>query len=195
VIGVDLTPELFPAGRRLADEAGVNVDWVEGDAEALPFEDASFDVVLSTFGAMFAPRHDVTAKELSRVLRPGGRLGLCNWTPEGIQGEFFSTLGAHLPPAPTFAQPPLLRGSRDHVNTLFAGTGMSLEFDRDTVEGASYASADDALDFLSGIFGPMMMLRGMLESTGRWADVRDELAKIYARHEPAEYLVVLGRKG
>lgn len=194
VTGVDLTPELFEAGRRLADEAGVTVDWIEGDAEALPFEDESFDVVLSTFGTMFAPRHEVTAAELARVLRPGGRLGLCSWTPAGSQGEFFRTLGTHLPPAPDFAQPPLLWGTPDHVRKLFAGTGVQLEFDRDTVEGATYDSGDDALEFFSTKFGPLMMVRGLLESQGTWAGVREELAQIYDRHEPAEYLVVLGRK-
>jgi SAM-dependent methyltransferase len=186
-----LTPELFEASRRLAD---VTVEWVEGDAEALPFEDETFDMVLSSFGVMFAPRHAVTAAELARVLRPGGRLGLCNWTPEGIQGEFLRMLGAHMPPAPNFAQPPLLWGSPDHVRNLFAGTGVQLEFDRDTVEGATYDSGGDALDFFSTKFGPLMMVRGLLEALGTWADVRDELAKIYDRHEPAEYLVVLGRK-
>lgn len=94
MVGVDLTPELFEAGERLAQEAGVAVEWVEGDAEDLRFEDESFDVVLSAFGCMFAPRHLVAAAEMARVLRPGGRLGLCNWTPEGIQGDFFRPLGA-----------------------------------------------------------------------------------------------------
>lgn len=191
VTGVDPTPELFEAGRRLADESGVTVDWVEGDAEALPFEDETFDVVLSTFGAMFAPRHEVVAAELARVLRPGGRLGLCSWTPEGIQGEFFRTIGALVPPAPDFALLPW--GSPEHVSKLFAGSGIALEFDRETVEGAAYGS-DDALDFLSGNFGPLMMLRSMRESQGTWDGVRDQLASIYADHEPAEYLVALGRK-
>jgi SAM-dependent methyltransferase len=194
VVGVDLTPELFDAARRLADEAEVTVEWVEGDAESLPFEDETFDVVLSTFGVMFAPRHEVAAQELARVLRPGGRLGLCSWTAEGSQGEFFRTLGAHVPPAPSFASPPLLWGSPDHVENLFAGTGIALEFDRETVDGAAYDSGDDALDFLSTNFGPLMMLRGMLESQGTWAGVRDQLASIYARHEAPEYLVTLGRK-
>jgi SAM-dependent methyltransferase len=194
VTGVDLTPELFDAGRRLADAAGITVDWVEGDAEALPFEDESFDVVLSTFGCMFAPRHEVAAAELGRVLRTGGRLGLCNWTPGGIQGEFFRTIGAHAPALPSFAQPSLLWGTPDHVEKLFAGSGVQLEFDRETVHGATYDSGDDALDFFSTNFGPLMMMRGMLESNGTWAEVREELAKIYARNEPAEYLVVLGRK-
>lgn len=83
---LDLTPELFDAGRVLAAEAGVEIDWVEGDAESLPFDDERFDVVLSTFGVMFAPRHQVTANELIRVLRPGGRFGLANWAPDSPQG-------------------------------------------------------------------------------------------------------------
>jgi SAM-dependent methyltransferase len=193
VVGLDLTPEFFEAGRRLAGEVGVGIDWVEGDAEALPYEDESFDVVLSAFGCMFAPRHQVTAAELTRVLRPGGRLGLCNWTPEGIQGDFFRALGAYLPPPPSFAQPPLLWGSEDHVRGLFAGTGVQLEFDRDTVEGEPFETGYDAVDILAANFGPLMMLRGLLESKGGWADLREQLATIYGRHEPGEYPVVLGR--
>ena len=195
VVGVDLTPELFPAGRELADQAGVRIDWTEGDAEALPFGDDSFDVVLSTFGVMFAPRHDVAASELARVLRPGGRLGLCNWTPEGIQGSLFRTLGAYLPSAPpTFAQPPLAWGTEDHVRHLFAGTGIHLEFERDTVTDEPFANGAEAVEFMAQNFGPMIMLRRPLEATGRWADLRQELADLYDRREPGEYLIVLGRK-
>ena len=101
VVGVDLTPELFEAGRRLAAQAGVEVEWLEGDAEALPVKDASFDVVVSVFGCMFAPRHQVAADELARALRSGGRLCVCAWTPEGALGEFFRTIGTHLLPRPT----------------------------------------------------------------------------------------------
>jgi SAM-dependent methyltransferase len=194
VVGLDLTPELFDAGRRLAAESGVTVDWVEGDAEDLPFADETFDVVLSTFGVMFAPRHEVAARELARVLRPGGRLGICSWTPEGIQGELFRTLGKHMPAAPVFAQPPLLWGTTDHVEKLFTGTGVQLEFDRETVQGETFDSGDDAIDFAAENFGPLMMLRGMLERQGTWTDVREQLVTIYDRQQPGEYLVVLGRK-
>ena len=195
VIGVDLTPELFAAGRELADQAGVRIDWTEGDAEALPFGDDSFDVVLSTFGVMYAPRHDVAASELVRVLRPGGRLGLCNWTTEGIQGSLFRALGGFLPSAPpTFAQPPLAWGTEDHVRRLFAGTGMELEFDRDAVDGTPFVNGTEAVDFMAQNFGPMMMLRGPLEAAGTWTDFRHELADVYDRREPGEYLMVLGRK-
>ena len=85
VVGLDLTPELFARARERADEAGVAIDWVEGDAESLPFPDASFDVVLSTFGCQFAPRHDVTARELARVLRPDGRLGVGRLDARGLR--------------------------------------------------------------------------------------------------------------
>ena len=147
VVGLDLTPELFETGRRLAAEAGVSVEWVEGDAEAIPYADNSFDVVLSTFGCMFAPRHQVAAAELARVLRPGGRLGLCNWTPEGSQGHFFRALGAYLPTPPDFAQPPLLWGREDHVRELFAGSGVQLEFERDTaIEAEPFETGRDAVD-------------------------------------------------
>jgi len=196
VVGLDLTPELFEAGRRLASQAGVSVEWVEGDAEAIPYEINSFDVVLSTFGCMFAPRHRVTAMERARVLRPGGRLGLCNWTPEGSQGEFFRALGAYMPPMPDFAQPALLWGTPDHVREVFAGTGMQLEFDRDTaVEDEPLDSGHDAIESTASNFGPLIMLRGRLEAQGVWGDVRQKLENLYDRRTPGEYLVVLGRKG
>jgi SAM-dependent methyltransferase len=194
VTGLDLTPELFEAGRREAEAAGVSINWVEGDAEAIPFEDNSFDVVLSTFGCMFAPRHLLTAAELARVLRPGGRLGLCSWTPEGTLGDFFRTLGGYLPPPPDFVEPPLLWGSEDHVREIFAGTGVQLEFARDSVEPPPFESGAQAVDFMVANFGPLIMLRGMLESSGAWPGLREKLEQQYDRHEPGEFLVVQGRK-
>lgn len=196
VVGVDLTPELFDAGRSLAADAGVEVEWVEGDAEALPFEDESFDVVLSTFGTMFAPRHQVTASELVRVLKPSGRLGLCNWTPEGSQGTFFRAMAEYTPPLPPFAQPPILWGTEEHVRELFAGSGVQLEFERAIAEESEpFADGNAAVDFLVANFGPLMKLRGMLAAQGRWKQARERLVGLYDQHEPGEYLVVLGRKG
>ncbi len=193
VVGVDLTPELFTAGRREAAAAGVDIEWVEGDAEALPFPDGSFDVVLSTFGCMFAPRHQVAAAELARVLRPGGRLGVCAWTPEGVQGDFFRTLGGYLPPAPSFVQPPLLWGTEQHVREIFAGTGVRLEFERDAVPEV-FTSAAEEIEFATSKFGPLIMLRPKLEAEGTWPDLLDKLAAIHDRHLPGEYLVTVGRK-
>ena len=193
VVGVDLTPELFDAGRREATEAGVDIDWVEGDAEALPFDDKSFDVVLSTFGCMFAPRHQLTAAELARVLRPGGRLGVCAWTPEGVQGEFFRTLGGYLPPAPSFVQPPLLWGTEQHVREIFTGTGVQLEFERDTVS-EPFDSAAEEVEFATTKFGPLIMLRPKLEAEGAWSGLLDKMAAIHDLRLPGEYLITLGRK-
>ena len=193
VVGVDLTPELFDAGRREAAEAGVSLEWVQGDAEELPFEDESFNVVLSTFGCMFAPRHAVAAGEIARVLRPGGRLGITAWTPEGGMGSFFRTVGAYMPPPPPIAQPPVLWGSEAHVRELFAGS-IELEFRRETVAQAEFESTDDAIEYLSTRFGPMIMAREMLTAAGRWDDLRADLVALYERDEPLEYLVTTGTK-
>jgi len=202
VVGVDLTPELFEAGRALAAEAGVELEWTEGDAEALPFGDESFDVVLSVFGCMFAPRHEVAAGEIARVLRPDGRIGICSWTPEGATGEFFRTVGSHLPPPPPFAAMPLFWGTEDHVRGLFEGTGIELEFERAHVD-VSFDSVAEAVDTFATKFGPVVKARELLEPQGRWPALHDDLAALFERLDrssgdrveyPAEYLVVVGRK-
>ena len=110
VTASDLTPELFDAGRRIAAGRGVELEWVEADAEALPFADNSFDVVMSCVGAMFAPHHQVTADELVRVCRPGGTIGMINWTPQGFIGNLLATMKPYAPPPPPGASPPPLWG-------------------------------------------------------------------------------------
>jgi SAM-dependent methyltransferase len=195
VVGVDLTPELFEAGRRLAAAAGVSVEWVEGDAEALPVDDASFDVVVSVFGCMFAPRHRVTAAELARVLRPGGRLCVAAWAPDGPMGEFFRTIGAYLPPPPPFAEPPLAWGDEDHVRELFAGTGVELAFAREQAQAPEFDSVDEEIEFTTSKFGPLIMARRMLEPQGRWAALLDDMRRLIERRDgPAEYLVIMGHR-
>lgn len=194
VVGVDLTPELLEEGARLAEQLGVEVKWVEGDAEALPVEDASFDVVVSVFGCMFAPRHRVAAAELARVVRPGGRLALSAWTPDGAMGEFFRTLGGHLPPPPDFVQPPLLWGSEDHVSDLFADTGVEVEFAREFVEFPRMP-VDEEIEFATSKFGPLILARRMLEPQGRWPALIDDLRRLLENPRPAEYLVTTGVKG
>jgi SAM-dependent methyltransferase len=194
VVGVDLTPELFAAGRRLAAEAGVFIDWVQGDAEELPVESESFDIVLSTFGCMFAPRHAVTARELSRVLRPGGRMGLCCWVPEGAMGAFFRAVGGYLPPPPPLAEPPTLWGTEAHVEELFQESGIELEFERDVVTAPEFESSNAALEFFTTTFGPLMMAQQLAEAAGRGPELRADLTALYERNAPAEYLVILGQK-
>jgi ubiquinone/menaquinone biosynthesis C-methylase UbiE len=119
VTGLDITPELLEGGRRKAAEAGVEVEWIEGDAEELPFADGAFDRVFSTFGHMFAPRHRQTADEMSRVCRDGGAIGICCWTPEGVTGELFGAMASYMPPPPDYARPPLLWGTQEHVREMF----------------------------------------------------------------------------
>jgi SAM-dependent methyltransferase len=193
-IALDLTPELFDAGRVLAAEAHVEIDWVEGDAEALPFDDESFDVVLSTFGVMFAPRHQVTADELVRVLKPGGRFGLANWAPDSAQGDFFRLMGEYAPPPPPFMEPPLLWGNEDHVRGLFAGTDVTLEFSRESVPLSPFESGEKTFDFGAENFGPMVMMRPMLEQQRKWSELRARAIELYESGGEAEYLVVVGRK-
>jgi ubiquinone/menaquinone biosynthesis C-methylase UbiE len=202
VTGLDLTAELLEGARAGATEAGVAAEWVEGDAEALPFEDASFDVVVSTFGCMFAPRHAVVAAELARVLRPEGRLGVCAWTPEGAIGDFFATVGSHMPPPPPVVEPPLRWGVQEHVEETFAGTGVDLEFARESVR-FRFPSVEDAVTMYEAKFGPIVKARELLEPQGTWQALRDDLGAMFARQSApdgdgvvsdAEYLLILGRR-
>jgi SAM-dependent methyltransferase len=194
-VGVDLTPELLQAGRALASEAGVAVEWKEGDAESLPLADESFDAVVSVFGCMFAPRHEVVAREVARVLRRGGRLGICAWTPEGAVGRFFRAMGAYMPPPPPdFSTPPLAWGNEDHVRRLFSGTGVELEFRRETVDFPPLESLEAEVEFATTKFGPLIMARKFLEPQGRWPALLADLARLMEKQDPSEYLVILGRK-
>jgi len=196
VTAVDLTPEMFEAGRRRAADAGVEVEWLEGDAEQLPVEDASADIVLSTFGVMFAPRHAVAAREIARALRPGGRLGLATWTTDGTVADMFRTVAADLPPGPEIAQPPLAWGDPSHVSALFEGTGIDLGFAVEQVPIDPDVDPGAAFDFYVDAFGPLIEARRTLEPEGRWDALATRLRPVVERmvREPATYLVITGRK-
>jgi ubiquinone/menaquinone biosynthesis C-methylase UbiE len=133
VTASDLTPELFDAGRSIAAQRGVELEWVEADAEALPFADNGFDVAMSCVGVMFAPHHQAAADELIRVVRPGGTIALINWTPEGFIGNLFKTMKPYAPPPPPGASPAPLWGSEDHVRELFSDRVTDLTMQRRTV--------------------------------------------------------------
>jgi ubiquinone/menaquinone biosynthesis C-methylase UbiE len=154
VTGLDFAPRLLAEARERASDAMVEIDWVEGDAQALPFDDASFDRVISCFGHMFAPDHRRTADEMLRVCRPGGRLAIACWTPEGKIGAMFQTIGAILPPPPEGFQPPLLWGTEEHVRELLGDADISrheVEWVAESVEG--YA------EFMESSFGPLINAR------------------------------------
>ncbi|NAZ80625.1 methyltransferase domain-containing protein [Kineococcus sp. R8] len=118
VVACDLAPELFADGRRRDADAGVDVTWVEADAEDLPFGDGEPDAVISCVGVVFAPHHAAAAAELLRVCRPGGTLALLSWTPAGLVGQLFATMGPYAPPPPAGAQPPPRWGEEAHVRGL-----------------------------------------------------------------------------
>ncbi len=196
VTAVDLTPEHFPAARARAAAEDVAIGWIEGDVEALPFEDDSFDVVLSSFGAIFAPRHAVAAAELARVLAPGGRLGITAFTPTGAGGDFFRMVDSHIPPPP-FVDDPLDWGDPGHVRGLFDGLPV-------VCERASYAeryrSFEDAMRIYTTVFGPTVMLHELLEPEGRWDALAADLEALFIRYAipngdgveiPYDYLVTL----
>jgi ubiquinone/menaquinone biosynthesis C-methylase UbiE len=129
VVGVDYVPALLDRARRRSDAEGLEATFIEGDAEALPFGEAQFDVVSSVFGAMFAPNQEQTAAELVRVTRPGGRIGLASWTPEGFIGQFFKTNGRHVPP-PAGVRSPLQWGTPERIGELFASASSDIRFER-----------------------------------------------------------------
>jgi ubiquinone/menaquinone biosynthesis C-methylase UbiE len=161
VVASDLTPEHFDAGRREAAERGVELEWVEADAESLPFGDGVFDVVTSSLGAIFAPGHQAVADELLRVCRPGGRIGMVNFTPDGLAADFFGALGPYMPPPPPDALPPLLWGSEDHVRKLFGDRVETLELKRSSyVESAATPQA--YVDLFTETFGPVIAVRTSL---------------------------------
>ncbi|MFC9770214.1 MULTISPECIES: class I SAM-dependent methyltransferase [unclassified Pseudarthrobacter] len=154
VVASDLTPELFEAGRREAGNRGVSLEWKEADAEALPFEDASFDVVMSCLGAMFAPRHQAAADEILRVCKPGGSIGLLSWTPEGFIGRMFATMKPFAPPPPPGAQPAPLWGSEEHVRELLGDRITDVTVRKQALAVRSFHQPGDFVRYFKSHYGP-----------------------------------------
>ena len=154
VTASDLTPELFDAGRRIAAGRGVELEWVEADAEALPFADNSFDVVMSCVGAMFAPHHQATADELVRVCRPGGTIGMINWTPQGFIGNLLATMKPYAPPPPPGASPPPLWGDEASVQKLFGERVTGLQMRRQSVVMDHCADPLEFREYWKRNYGP-----------------------------------------
>ena len=194
VVALDLTPENLEAGRRAALSRGIELEWVEGDAQALPFTDDEFDVVTSSAGAMFAPDHQAVADEMLRVCRSGGTIGMINFVPEGTGGEFFELLGRFAPPPPAGALPPILWGDQDHVRTLFGDGVASLDLIRrqyvETLSGSS-RTGEDYVAFYKETFGPIIAIYSGLEPARRAEFDRDFLDFATRRNqgtpEAAEY--------
>jgi SAM-dependent methyltransferase len=199
VVGLDLTPEHFVAARREALERGVEIEWVQGDVQALPFADREFDVVTSALGAIFAPDHRAAAGELLRVCRPGGTIGMVNFTPEGLAGEFFGLIASHAPP--TGDPPPVLWGSEAHVRELLAERA-AVDTSRRTYAETVPGGPRDYVAFFKRTFGPMVALYSALDAAGAAALDRDFVAWAERANDgpPAgpvryvyEYLLVVAR--
>jgi ubiquinone/menaquinone biosynthesis C-methylase UbiE len=203
VVALDLTPENFPAGRREAEAQGVDLKWVEADAERLPFPDSEFDVVTSSFGAIFAPDHQAVADEMLRVCRPGGTIGMLTFTPAGAAAGFFGALAPYSPP-PAGAQSPLLWGSEAHVRELFGDRVESLEMTRGQyVERADSPGA--YVEFVKTTFGPVVATFAAMAGEPERAAALDRdlltfasLANRGPADGPAEipydYLLIVARK-
>ena len=181
VTASDLTPELFDAGRKRAEAEGVELDWVEADAENLPFEDQSFDVVMSSIGAMFAPHHEKVASELVRVCRAGGTIGMLNWTPEGMIGDLFRTMGPFAPPPPPGAQPPPLWGNEDHIRELFGERVEWRMLRREHLEITAFARAGDYGDHFKAYYGPTIVTRANAEKNSREGELDGALQSFCER--------------
>lgn len=170
VVASDLTPELLEAGRARAEAAGAELEWVTADAEALPFEDASFDCVISSIGAMFAPHHQQTADELVRVCRPGGTIGLLSWTPEGMIGALFRTIGPFAPPPPPGAQPPPLWGGEEHLRELLGDRVEVSSSERGVLEVDAFPVARGYADHFRARYGPTIAAETNARRDGRGDD-------------------------
>jgi SAM-dependent methyltransferase len=153
-IGVDFVPALLERGRERAAAERLDVEFVEGDAQDLPFEDGTFDVAMSIFGAMFAPDQERTARELLRVVRPGGRIGMANWTPDGALSDFFAILVKHTGGPPPGTVPPVFWGNEEHARNLF-GDGIGEMRVEERVSRQAFRSPEHYVDFFRTYFGPM----------------------------------------
>jgi SAM-dependent methyltransferase len=159
VTASDLTPALLAAGAARPEAEGLDIEWVEADAERLPFADESFDVVMSSIGVMFAPHHQAAADELVRVCRPGGTIGLLSWTPEGMLGALFATMKPFMPPPPPGASSPPLWGSEAHVRTLFGDHVDFHTIDRDVLDITAFDRPRDYGAHFKAYYGPTMAAR------------------------------------
>ena len=197
VTSTDYVESLLARGRRRAEAEGLKIKFQIADAEDLPFPDASFDAVVSTFGGMFSPDQDRTAEELVRVCKPGGRVGLANWTPEGFIGQMFKTIGKYLPP-PTGVKSPAIWGTRSWVETTFRAAASTIAAEpRHFV--FRYRSAQHFLEIFRTYYGPMLNAFEAIEGGSRKALARDIIGLIGRFNTsgdqtmvvPSEYLEVV----
>lgn len=203
VVASDLTPELFDAGRARAADVGADLEWVEADAEALPFADGEFDAVLSCLGVMFAPHHRAAADELVRVCRPGGTIAVLSWTPGGFLGRMLATMKPYAPPPPPGAQPPPLWGDETHVRDLLGDRVEAVAARTDVVRIDGFGTPEDFREYFKANYGPTIAVyRSLADAPERAAALDAELADLARAHDVGgdglvmdwEYLLVTARR-
>ena len=197
VVSTDYVPALLERGRERAAAERLAIEFREADAEALPFADASFDAVVSTFGVMFTADQDKAAAELVRVCKPGGKIGLANWTPDGFIGQLFKTIGKYMPP-PAGVKSPALWGTGARITEFFGAQASSIQLEqRDFV--FRYRSAQHWLDVFKSYYGPLLKTFGALDPE-TWTALTDDLFELIKRFNrsgdktmvvPSEYLEVV----
>jgi SAM-dependent methyltransferase len=200
VVASDLTPELFDAGRSNAARHGVDIAWEEADAESLPYGADTFDAVLSCVGVMFAPHHQAAADELVRVCRPGGAIGLLNWTPEGFFGQLLATMKPYLPTPPPSAKPPSLWGNEAHVRGLLGDRVTDAHAHRANLRMEEFADGVAFRDFFKEHYGvTILAYRNVAHDRARTAALDHDIADLARRHDlgggvmEAEYLLLTAR--
>lgn len=213
VTGLDIATNLLEQARQRAKEQGLSdTEFVEGDAEQIQFPDASFDAVVTMYGAMFAPRPELVAKELLRVCKPGGFIAMANWTPEGFVGEMFSLSSKHVPP-PAGVSPPAMWGNEDVARQRFTGAAKGLGIDPEKLRFEFHKrmhvmrpqeEAEQTVDFFVQYFGPTKVAFSKLDPAGQGA-LRKDLVALWNKYNEgasgsakmvvsAEYLEVIVRR-
>jgi SAM-dependent methyltransferase len=184
VVASDLTPELLDIGRQLAADRKLDLQWQEADAEALPYGDGEFDVVMSCVGVMFAPHHQASADELVRVCRQGGTVGLISWTPEGYIGQMFMTMKPYAPPPPAGSQPPPQWGDEQHVRALLGDRVTDATVERRNLRVDRFDRPEALRDFFKACYGPTITVyRNIADDPDRVASLDRDLADLARRFD------------
>ncbi|HEY2300230.1 MAG TPA: class I SAM-dependent methyltransferase [Jatrophihabitans sp.] len=195
VVATDLTPELVEIGRQRSADHGLDITWQEADAEHLPFGDSEFDAVLSCVGVMFAPFHQPVADELVRVARPGGRIALINWTPQGFIGQLFATMKPYVAAPPPGASPGPLWGDEDHVRALFGDKIADVQFERRILTIDRFASGEQFRDFFAAYYGPTIAAyRNVADDPERTAALDRAIVELADGTMQWEYLLTVAHK-
>lgn len=201
VTGLDLTDEFFSDARERFAEVGVEAELHRGDAQELPFADGSFDLVTSTYGVQFAPDHAASSGEMARVLRPGGRIGMCNWTARSWTAHFQEILSAYFPSPNGHQGQPMLWGSAGYLAELF-GPSFTVAAERRELF-YPFATAEDLVAFFENCFGPCIAAKNTISPPSRWKELRAEMVEMtedfHTTDErgsgvPVEYLLVVAEK-